>query len=448
MQRATRIRLTDFTTPPMRAFHMSWIAFFLCFFSWFAIAPLMGVVRDELHLTRDQIGWCMIGSVSITVFGRLLMGWLCDRIGPRLSYTILLLIAALPVMLIGLAHDYVSFLIFRISIGFIGASFVITQYHTSLMFAPNCVGTANATSAGWGNLGGGVTQVAMPALLAVLVTTLGLSSATSWRVCMVLCGVLCAVTGVAYYFLTQDTPAGNFSDLRRTGQMPAAKSTAGTFAEACRDPRVWALFMIYAACFGIELTINNMASLYFVDHFAWFQSMDSLQAMRFAGMLAGLHGLLNIFARTLGGVFGDRWGLKHGLQGRVRWLFAIVLCEGIALMAFSQARTLVLAIPLFILFSLCVEMACGATFAVVPFINPRALGSVAGIVGAGGNVGAVAAGFLFKTDAISWPTSLLILGVCVTAVSLLSLLVTRSVATASRPVEPSAAPLAPVVEAI
>ena len=41
---------------------------------------------------------------------------------------------------------------------------MITQFHTSVMFAPNIVGTANATVAGWGNLGGGVTQVVMPLL--------------------------------------------------------------------------------------------------------------------------------------------------------------------------------------------------------------------------------------------------------------------------------------------
>ena len=74
--KATSIRLLDFQTPPMRAFHMTWFAFFLCFFAWFGIAPLMSVVRDELHLTRDQIGWCIIGSVAITIFARLFIGWL------------------------------------------------------------------------------------------------------------------------------------------------------------------------------------------------------------------------------------------------------------------------------------------------------------------------------------------------------------------------------------
>ncbi len=88
-------------------------------------------------------------------------------------------------------------------------------------------------------------------------------------------------------------------------------------------------------------------------------------------------------------------------------------------MLFSQMNVLVLAIPTLILFSLFVQMSEGATFSVVPFINKRALGSVAGIVGAGGNAGAVAAGFLFKAEAISWPTALFILGAIVTCCSFL-----------------------------
>ena len=140
-QKATRINVFSFSAPQMRAFHMSWFAFFLCFFAWFGIAPLMTVVREEIALTQSQIRWCIIGSVAITVIARLFIGWLCDRIGPRLAYTWLLVLGSLPVMGIAFANNFETFLVFRLMIGAIGASFVITQYHTSVMFAPNCVGT-------------------------------------------------------------------------------------------------------------------------------------------------------------------------------------------------------------------------------------------------------------------------------------------------------------------
>ena len=117
---------------------------------------------------------------------------------------------------------------------------------------------------------------------------------------------------------------------------------------------------------------------------------------------------------------GDRWGLRYGLRGRVWFLGMILFCEGIALMIFSQQSILPAAIATLILFSLFVQLSEGATYSVVPFINKKALGAVAGIVGAGGNAGAVAAGFLFKTPALTWPQALLILGGAVTVCSALA----------------------------
>ena len=429
--KATKISLFSLGTPQMRAFHMSWFAFFLCFFAWFGIAPLMKVVRAEMDLTKSQIGWCIIGSVAITVIARLFIGWLCDRIGPRLAYTWLLVLGSIPVMGIGLAQNFETFLLFRVLIGAIGASFVITQYHTSIMFAPNCVGTANATSAGWGNFGGGVTQFVMPVIFTLFVAVLGFSEFWGWRLSMVLAGCVCALTGIAYYFFTQDAPEGNFKELRAEGKLPPAGSRESSFMAAVKDHRVWALFLVYAACFGIELTMNNVAALYFVDYFEYFQTMDPVKAIGMAGLFASMFGLMNIFARTLGGIFGDKFGQRWGLSGRVKWLFIALFCEGIALMAFSQATILVLAIPAMIVFSLFVQMAEGATFSVVPFVNKKALGSVAGIVGAGGNAGAVAAGFLFKAEAINWPTALFILGALVTVCSFASFAVTFSTAAES-----------------
>ena len=164
----------------MRAFHITWITFFLCFFGWFGIAPLMPVVRKDLGLSQEQIGNIIIASVAITVFARLLIGWLCDKIGPRICYSLLLILGSIPVMFIGMSQSYESFLLFRLAIGVIGASFVVTQYHTSVMFAPNVVGTANATVAGWGNMGGGATLMMMPLIFAAFVGA-GYMDEQAWR---------------------------------------------------------------------------------------------------------------------------------------------------------------------------------------------------------------------------------------------------------------------------
>lgn len=390
--RATRIRLFDFRTAPMRAFHLSWIAFFLSFVAWFGIAPLMAVVRDDLKLTKAQIGNTVIASVAITIFARLLTGWLCDRFGPRRTYSALLLIGALPVMGIGLAHGYHSFLIFRLAIGLIGASFVVTQYHTSMMFSRSVVGTANAVTAGWGNLGGGVAQWVMPLLFGALVG-LGVDKFLSWRLAMVVPGALMFVMGIAYFLLTEDTPDG----------APFVPRTGGeAFWEAAADYRVWLLFLLYGACFGVEITVDNVAALYFKDSFH--------VTLRLAGLLASLIGMMNLFARALGGIAGDWAGSRWGLSGRSRLLGLTIFLEGVFMVLFSRLKSLGPATTAFLLFGLFVCMACGVTFAVVPLIRPRAVGSVSGVVGAGGNLGAVLAALLFKSESLSGASAFLILG--------------------------------------
>ena len=303
--KASRINLLDFKSVPMRTFHITWFTFFLCFFGWFGIAPLMPVVREDLALTPSQIGNIIIGSVSITIFARLFFGWLCDKIGPRLSYSILLLIASIPVMGIGLSDSYETFLLFRLAIGITGASFVITQYHTTAMFAPQVVGTANATAAGWGNMGGGVTLMVMPLIFAAIVGA-GYLAADAWRFSMIIPGAALFIMAFVYYFFTQDSPEGNI----KRGTKAAKKTTSKKdLLAVCRDYRVWILFLAYGACFGIEITIDNIATLYFIDTFHL--------GLQEAGIIAGLFGMMNLFARALGGIFGDMAGRKYGLKGRI-----------------------------------------------------------------------------------------------------------------------------------
>jgi MFS transporter, NNP family, nitrate/nitrite transporter len=407
--KATRIELFSLKTVQMRAFHLTWLAFFICFFAWFACAPLMPLIKGELGLSKDQIANINIAAVFVTIFVRLIIGPLCDKYGPRKAYTGLLLVGAVPVLGVACAQTYESFLFFRLLIGAIGASFVITQYHTSVMFAPNVVGTANATTAGWGNAGGGATQALMPLILAALIY-LGVDSVYGWRVALLVPGVLMLVMAGLYWRYTQDCPQGNYSELRARGVVLDAGKKGGwaIFKQASANYRVWMLFMTYGACFGVEIFIHNVAAMYYVDRFGL--------SLKSAGLAAGIFGLLALFARALGGYLSDRVARIKGLDGRTLLLFALIVGEGIGLIWFSQVSVVWLAIIAMTVFGLFTHMACGATYALVPFIDRGALGGVAGIIGAGGNVGAVAAGFLLKGSA-SLQACLFILGifVCVTA---------------------------------
>jgi NNP family nitrate/nitrite transporter-like MFS transporter len=419
-------RLNIFATKgvQMRTFHLTWLTFFFCFFGWFGIAPLMPLVREQLHLDKGQVGNIVIASVSATILARLLMGKLCDTIGPRLAYTLLLAVGALPVMLIGLSNSYQSFLLFRLAIGIIGASFVITQFHTSMMFAPNIVGTANAVAGGWGNLGGGIANMLMPLVAAAFVGLGYVDKANSWRLAMVVPGVILLIMAVLYYKYTEDTPRGNYANIQRE----AAVKGKGTFMLALRDYRTWLLALAYGACFGIEITIDNVAAVYFVDHFG-----ATLVA---AGMLAGIFGFMNVFARGLGGIVADRTGRAYGIKGKWVLLSGLLVLEGIGIAFFSLAPSLALAIAAMLGFALFLKMANGCTYSIVPFVNKEAIGSVSGVVGAGGNMGAMLVGFLFKSSAISYSTAFLYIGFGVAAVGALVLLVRLVVNETSSEVAP------------
>ncbi|RJG27453.1 MFS transporter [Massilia cavernae] len=387
--KANKIALFTINTPQMRAFHLTWMAFFVCFFAWFACAPLMPVIKGEFGLTVGQIANINIAAVAITILVRLVVGPMCDRFGPRKAYTWLLALGAIPVLGVAAAQSYESFLFFRLLIGAVGASFVITQYHTSVMFGPKVVGTANAAAAGWGNAGGGAAQALMPLLLGAMIM-LGVSEGYGWRAALLVPGVLMLVMAAVYWRFTQDCPEGNYAELRAAGVNIEAGKKGGwaSFKAAAANYRVWMLFVTYGACFGIEIFIHNIAAVYYVDNY----NLTLAQA----GMAAGSFGLLALFARALGGWVSDRMALNGNLNRRVTLLFILMIGEGAGLLWFANAGTVGFAVVAMLVFGLFTHMACGATYALVPFIDGKALGGVAGIIGAGGNVGAVLAGFLLK----------------------------------------------------
>jgi NNP family nitrate/nitrite transporter-like MFS transporter len=135
---------------------------------------------------------------------------------------------------------------------------------------------------------------------------------------------------------------------------------------------------------------------------------------------------MNLFARALGGIFSDKIGKRYGLRGKALLLAAFLVLEGIGIVLFARSGSLTMAIFSMLVFALFLKMANGGTYSIVPFINKEAIGSVAGIVGAGGNIGAMLVGFLFKSKNLTYVQAFLYIGIGVATVGLAVFLVSMA----------------------
>jgi NNP family nitrate/nitrite transporter-like MFS transporter len=140
--------------------------------------------------------------------------------------------------------------------------------------------------------------------------------------------------------------------------------------------------------------------------------------------LGGIFGFMNLFARALGGIASDKVGKKFGMRGKGLLLAGVLLLEGCGLILFAQSGTLMVAIMSMLTFAMFLKMSNGATYGIVPFVNAKNVGLVSGIVGAGGNLGGMLFGFLFKSSSVTYVEAFTYIGYTVIAVSVI-VLVTR-----------------------
>ncbi|CAE7777707.1 NRT2.1 [Symbiodinium sp. CCMP2592] len=95
------------------------------------------------------------------------------------------------------------------------------------------------------------------------------------------------------------------------------------YVEVCSDFRVLVMIMQYSACFGTELAMNTQLATHFRTYF----QMDAADA----SALAGAFGLMNLFARSLGGITSDILFKYMGFRGRIWAQFLSLFFEAIFL---------------------------------------------------------------------------------------------------------------------
>lgn len=423
-------------TGKMKILHLSWFTFFVSFVVWFNLAPMLQAIQDTFGLTKPQVVTLLILNVALTIPARVIIGMLTDKYGPRLVYSTLMVVMALPCFAFAFAETYTQLAIARFLLGCIGAGFVIGIRMVSEWFPHKELGTAEGIYGGWGNFGSAAAAFTLPTI------ALMFGGDDGWRYAIAITGVMSLFAGVIYYFNTSDTPKGStYFKPKHMGSMEVTSKGDFFFLVLMKIPmylalgilawrlsptkvdmlsqdvvnviyavlvgifiydysvtwkvnkkvftevvpaihqykfkQVAVLNVLYFATFGSELAVVSMLPLFFSETFSLSPVM--------AGMLASGYAFMNLMSRPGGGIISDKFGRKKTL---------LFLTAGLAIGYFLMSQvdstwSLVIAVTAVMACSFFVQAGEGAVFAVVPLIKRSQTGQIAGMTGAYGNVGAV-----------------------------------------------------------
>lgn len=170
---------------------------------------------------------------------------------------------------------------------------------------------------------------------------------------------------------------------------------------------VAALNSTYFANFGAELAVVSMLPVFFETTFSTLTNSDGspMVTATVAGLMASSFAFVNLVARPLGGYISDRLpNRKRTMLGYIAGIVVGFLLMGFIsrfgtgvdadglrnlVPAFDGIAWLIVAVVMVVAASVFVQGAEGATFAIIPMVNKRMTGQIAGMAGAYGNVGAV-----------------------------------------------------------
>ena len=424
-----------------RILHLTWFAFFLSFVVWFNFAPFATAVKADFGLTEPQLRTLAICNVALTVPARIIVGMILDRFGPRITYSCLLVYAAIPCLAFALAQNFEQLVYSRLALSIVGCGFVIGIRMVAEWFPAKEIGLAEGIYGGWGNFGSAGAAFTLPTIAAAVAFLS--AGQVNWRFAIALTGIVAAIYGVIYYFNVQDTPPGKVYErpessagmevttqkdfwfmllmniplvgvlgliawrLNRVNFINTTHLYTAWFLLVClyafqayncwkanknlmngtkRYPaeerykfsQVANLELAYVACFGSELAVVSMLPTFFQRSFGLTAAI--------AGAVAGTYAFMNLVARPGGGLISDKIGSR-------KWTLAATLAgTGVGYLIFSSLGgniPLLVVVIMTMMASFFVMAAEGATYAIVPLIKRRVTGQIAGNVGAYGNVGAV-----------------------------------------------------------
>jgi len=153
----------------------------------------------------------------------------------------------------------------------------------------------------------------------------------------------------------------------------------------------------YLVTFGTELAVVSMLAMFYVT---WFDVPKVA-----AALLAGIYPFINLFARPGGGWISDKIGRKLTLG----IAFAGITVSFLSLGLVEKVWPVWLVVSITIVGGIFSKAGSGAVYAMVPLVQRRMTGQIAGMVGAFGNVGAVM--FLTVNSLVDYDQFFLFIGI-------------------------------------
>lgn len=446
-----------------RILHMTWFAFFLTFVVWFNFAPFATTIAKDLSLTSEQVKVLAICNLALTIPARIIIGTLLDRFGPRVTFSSLLMFAAVPCLATAMSQDFNQLAISRLLMGIVGAGFVVGIRMVAEWFPPKQIGIAEGIYGGWGNFGAFGAEFALPSIAAG--TAFLATGQSNWRLAIVLTGTIAAIYGFIYYANVKDTPPGKtYRRPKKNGglEITSAKSfwamclsnfglilALGLLAWRLASPKlhflnssqmyiIWAgLVLLYAFqtykvwqvnrevlsgekvyspaqryefrqvallefCYIISFG-SELAAVSMLP--AFFETTFHLDHV-IAGMTAAIYPFMNLVSRPSGGLISDKLGSR-------KWTMTIIAAGiGVGYLLAHNINSnwpIAIAIAVTMFSAYFAQAGCGSTYGIVPLIKKEITGQISGNVGAYGNFGGVVFLTIFSlTDA---PTLFTTMGV-------------------------------------
>ena len=420
----------------VRILHLTWFAFFMTFVVWLGLGPMMPFIQEALGLTTQQAKVLLILNVAMTIPARIVVGMLVDKYGPKILYTAILVLGGSISIAFAWAQTYDQLALLRFLSGFIGAGFVVGIRMISEWFPAKQTGIAQGIYGGWGNFGSAGAAMTLP-FIAVWV-----GDANGWRYAITFASLAAIAYGVIYFFSVSNTPKGStYFKPKKTGALEVtskgdlflymlmniplyvalavltwklSSENMGLLGASATNIAYGSLFAVFAiqtwkiwqvnkhiftkpvpelqrykfkqvaildwaylVTFGTELAVVSMLAMFYVS---WFDIPKVT-----AALLAGIYPFINLVARPGGGWISDRFGRKNTLIA----IFTGISLSFIVLGFVDKDWSVWLVVTITVIAGIFSKAGSGAVYAMVPLVQRRLTGQIAGMAGAFGNVGAV-----------------------------------------------------------